>query len=221
MATKKSQRAFIWFITLLMIAGTVVSFVVMILSSINQKSDQEQYKELSAQYQKDTDAYQKKVDAQTAALSKKYYNSFKPYASQPTKFNAIKVSKLAMEDLKIGTGKTLAKGDTDYAAYYIGWNPSGKVFDQSIDGKSLKQPLDPAQGLVDGWEQGVVGLKIGGVRLITMPADLAYGATGSGENIPPNTPIKFVVMAIPKPETISEPTIPPLLLQYYQQLYAQ
>ena len=51
-----------------------------------------------------------------------------------------------------------------------------------------------------GWYDGVEGMKIGGVREVTIPAGLAYGETGSGEDIPPNTPIKFLIMAIPPAE---------------------
>ena len=48
-------------------------------------------------------------------------------------------------------------------------------------------------------------MKIGGIRELTIPAAKAYGDKGSGEDIPANTPIKFVVMAIPKPAEITPP----------------
>jgi FKBP-type peptidyl-prolyl cis-trans isomerase len=50
--------------------------------------------------------------------------------------------------------------------------------------------------MIEGWNQGVLGMKIGGVRELTIPAELAYGETGSGK-IPANSPIKFVLMTIP------------------------
>jgi hypothetical protein len=56
------------------------------------------------------------------------------------------------------------------------------------------------------------GMKIGGVRELTIPSDKAYGETGSGDNIPPNTPIRFIVMAIPLPATIEQPSYPASLL---------
>ena len=59
-------------------------------------------------------------------------------------------------------------------------------------------------------------MNVGGIRELTIPSDLAYGETGSGDDIPANTPIKFVMMVIPTPETIEQPEIPTELLQYYQ-----
>lgn len=211
MATKKSQRIFIWAITAIMVVGTISSFVLLILSSSNSKIDQERLSELMGQYQQ-------QVADQTSKLSDKYYDQFKDYESQPAKFTKKDVKKLATKDLKIGDGKTLKDGDTDYAAYYIGWTPDGKIFDQSIDNESLKQPLDPAEGTVEGFTKGVIGMKIGGVRAITIPSDLGYGASGGGEKIPPNTPIKFIVFAIEKPKQI-EPSAE--LLQLYQQSQSQ
>jgi hypothetical protein len=69
--------------------------------------------------------------------------------------------------------------------------------------------------VIKGWTDGTVGMKVGGVRELTIPSDQAYGATGSGTNIPPNTPLKFVIMVIPTPETIPQAAIPPELLKYY------
>ena len=91
---------------------------------------------------------------------------------------------------------------SQYRAYYIGWTPNGEVFDSSFDGESLKVPFDTSQATpIEGWRDGVVGMKVGGVRSMTLPSDLAYGETGSGEAIPPNTPIKFIVKII---ETVEQ-----------------
>jgi hypothetical protein len=59
-------------------------------------------------------------------------------------------------------------------------------------------------------------MKIGGVREITLPSDKAYGEQGSGDSIPPNTPLKFIVMAIPLPEQIPQPEVPASLYQGMQ-----
>ncbi len=65
--------------------------------------------------------------------------------------------------------------------------------------------------------KGVVGMKIGGVREITIPAAQAYGEAGSGEDIPANTPLKFILMIIPSPEKIAEPEMPAELQRLYSQ----
>jgi len=58
-------------------------------------------------------------------------------------------------------------------------------------------------------------MKVGGVRELTIPADKGYGSTGSGDKIPANSPLKFVIMVIPTPDAIAEPAVPQELLDYY------
>lgn len=221
MATSTAQRTGIWIITIAMIAGTVVGFIVMILGSQDQAKQQKVLQDYNAAYAD----YQKKVEAQTAKLSKEYYSTFKKYADTPAKFNAKSVKKLTTKDIKVGSGAKVTS-KSELAVYYIGWAPDGKVFDQSIDGKSLKAPFDPMTG-VTGFKNGVVGMRIGGVRVITVPSGQAYGEEGqtdptTGEVvIKPNTPLKFLVMAIPKPEEIKEPTATQEVIDAYAAQYQQ
>jgi FKBP-type peptidyl-prolyl cis-trans isomerase len=203
-ATPRSQRIGIWVIAIVLAIGTLGSFLVIILSNQNQKVDSARIQELTTKYQSD-------LNKQAKQLSEKYYPSFKQYANIPAKFDASNVTKLETNDLHVGDGAEIKKG-TAYSAYYIGWNPKGVVFDQSIEKDALKNPIIGG-GLIDGWEEGVVGMKMGGVREISIPSDKAYGKTGSGDNIPPNTPIKFVVMVIPK---VDEIAVPQELINYYQ-----
>jgi FKBP-type peptidyl-prolyl cis-trans isomerase len=185
----------------------------MILAPQNEAADNARLEDLYAQYQKDSQAYQAKVDAQAAELSKQYYKQFSQYKTRPSAFTASDVKSVSTVDLKVGDGEKITK-DSTYSAYYIGWNPKGTVFDQSIDGDKLKAPIEGGN-LIEGWNEGVIGMKVGGVREITIPSDKAYGEQGSGESIPPNTPLKFVVFIIPKPESIKQPEIPEELLQGY------
>ena len=75
--------------------------------------------------------------------------------------------------------------------------------------------------MIEGWKKGLVGMKIGGVRELSIPSDLAYGKNGSGEKIPADTPLKFIVMAIPQPEEIPEVEMPQLVKDYYKRLYGK
>lgn len=204
MATQKSQRIGIWIITLVLAIGTVGSFLVMALSIQNQSIDENRFQEAYSKYQSD-------IAAQTKELSDKYYSDFSKYESKPAKFDASGVKSLTKKDLVVGTGAEIA-ADSEYNAYYIGWNPKGVVFDSSISGTSLKAPI-AGSGLIEGWTEGVVGMKMGGVRELSIPSELAYGSTGSGDNIPADTPIKFIVMVIPK---IDEVPIPDALMEYYK-----
>lgn len=189
--TPTAQRIGIIVIAFVLIVGTLGSFAMMILANENQTNEQEK---LQQEYQEMLEEQQK----ETEELSSEYYDTFKQYESRPAAFDAGSVGEsVTFVDVKVGEGETITEGFTGYRAYYMGWNPTGKVFDSSIDGKSLKAPLDLSQmTLIPGWYDGVEGMKIGGVREITIPAELAYGETGSGEDIPPNTPIKFLIMAI-------------------------
>lgn len=95
---------------------------------------------------------------------------------------------LQTEDLTVGTGATAAVGDT-VTVNYVGMFLDGRVFDPGA------QPITFRIGsgsLIPGFEQGVVGMRVGGKRRVTIPSDLAYGARGQGP-IPPNTPIRFEI----------------------------
>ncbi|MFY9227873.1 MAG: FKBP-type peptidyl-prolyl cis-trans isomerase [Candidatus Microsaccharimonas sp.] len=215
MAASRAQQIGIWVIAVVLTIGTIGSFVIIILSTDNQKNDQAKLAKLTSQYQEQVKEYQAKVDAQATELSSKYFSEFNQYATRPAAFDKVSVTGLKTEDLKIGDGADIT-ADSTFSAYYIGWNPGGTVFDGSIDGTKLKAPLSVSPGgVIAGWTEGVVGMKVGGVRELTIPADKAYGEKGSGDNIPPNTPIKFVVMIIPTPEVIEQPQPSAELIKYY------
>lgn len=193
MATAKSQRIGIWIIAIVLLVGTVGSFAAMVLQGNNARQDQAEQQKLIAEYQKQMKEQQKIADE----LSAKYYPEFSQHKTAPTAFDKNAVGdKVTTNDLKVGDGAEIT-AETKYQAYYIGWNPKGKSFDSSFDGDKLKTPIDTSQSqLIEGWSKGVVGMKVGGVREITIPSDLAYKDKGSGDEIPPNTPIKFIVMVI-------------------------
>lgn len=204
MATSKKQRIGIWVIALTMLVGTLASFLVLFLLPKNEEIDSAKQQEQLAAFNAAYSEYQTKIEAQTAELSDKYYAEFSQYSTLPAAFDASSVTELKTEDLKIGDGEEI-NSDTAYGAYYIGWNPEGTIFDQSISDGSLLAPVSSETSFIEGWTEGVIGMKIGGVRLITIPSDKAYGEAGSGDDIPANTPIKFVIMAIPKTSEITQP----------------
>ena len=212
----RAQRIIIFIIAIIMVVGTIGSFVVIIIGNNNAEQGRAELTKLEAQYQA-------KVDAQTKQLSDKYYAQFSAYQSQVAPFDKASVTSLQQQDLVVGTEGEPLTTNSSFPAYYIGWNPDGKVFDSSIDSTttppSLKAPLSVTPGgVIEGWTNGVVGMKAGGVRLLTIPTDQAYGSTGQGSDIPPNTPLKFIIMVIPTPETI-QPSQE--LINLYQQYGSQ
>ncbi len=214
MATKKSQRIGIWVIALVLFVGTIGSFAVIILANENTAKESKLAKDMQEEYSKKYQEYTEAVKKQADELSLKYYPTFSQYASRVSEFNLDSVKELSKVDLVVGSGSEIS-ADTAYAAYYVGWNPKGKIFDQSIADGKLKAPLavTAGSGLITGWKEGVKGMKIGGVREIAIPSDQAYGEKGQGDNIPPNTPLKFIVMAIEPPATIAEPQMPQELMK--------
>ena len=108
-------------------------------------------------------------------------------------------SGLQYEDTKIGDGP-VAKSGQSVTVHYTGWlsdpsapNGRGKKFDSSKDrGQPFVFGLD--QGMViKGWDEGVQGMAAGGTRVLTIPAELGYGARGAGGVIPPNATLVFEV----------------------------
>lgn len=216
MSATKAQRIGIWIIAVFMAVGTIGSFVIIVLANQNSQTDQARIAQLTAEYQKETEAYQAKVAAQATELSKLYFEKFNQFANRPAVFDKGSVTELKTEDLLVGDGDAITS-ESSFTAYYIGWTPDGKVFDSSIEGGALKAPFNVTPGgVIEGWTKGVDGMKVGGVRELAIPSDLAYGETGSGDSIPANSPIKFVVMIIPTPEAITQPAMSPELMNYYQ-----
>ncbi len=203
MSTPRAQRIGIWVVTVVMAIGAVGVYFVAILANNNDANDTSRLNEVYTQYNN-------KVTAQATELSNKHYATFSQFASRVRSFDKEAAQeKLVTEDLLVGDGETITD-TTPFAVYYIGWNPDGNIFDQSIASGALKAPSSISTGLASaslivGWKEGLVGMKIGGVRELTIPSDKAYGPTGSGSAIPADTPLKFVVMAISLPEEIPIP----------------
>ena len=99
---------------------------------------------------------------------------------------------LEIKDLKQGTGKEAKKG-SNVKVHYTGWlAANNKKFDSSLD---RKVPFEFKLGrgeVIPGWDRGVVGMKEGGKRKLTIPPVLAYGENGNS-NIPPNATLIFEV----------------------------
>ncbi|MTD44565.1 FKBP-type peptidyl-prolyl cis-trans isomerase [Conexibacter sp. W3-3-2] len=100
---------------------------------------------------------------------------------------------LELEDLVVGDGDEAVAGKV-VEVHYVGvsWS-TGRQFDASWDrGDTFKFPLGRGQ-VIQGWDQGVAGMKVGGRRRITIPPMLAYGKRGAGGVIGPDETLVFVV----------------------------
>jgi len=108
-------------------------------------------------------------------------------------FRKIHVSELIIEDVTEGSGEQATSGQ-QVSVHYTGWlKDNGQKFDSSKDrGQPFSFPLG-AGHVIKGWDQGVQGMKVGGTRKLTIPAELGYGARGAGGVIPPNATLVFEV----------------------------
>lgn len=99
---------------------------------------------------------------------------------------------LKIEDVKAGAGAEATSGKT-VTVHYVGTLTDGKKFDSSRDrGQGFSFRLGAGQ-VIQGWDQGVAGMKVGGVRKLTIPPEMGYGARGFPPVIPGNSTLLFEV----------------------------
>ena len=102
-------------------------------------------------------------------------------------------SKLEIKTLKEGKGRAIKKGQ-GAKVHYTGWLTNGKKFDSSKDRKEPFTFRIGAGDVIEGWDLGVVGMKVGEKRKLTIPSELAYGERGAGGGaIPANSTLVFEI----------------------------
>ncbi|RJP46077.1 MAG: FKBP-type peptidyl-prolyl cis-trans isomerase [Armatimonadetes bacterium] len=99
---------------------------------------------------------------------------------------------LAIEDLKIGEGREVKSGD-QIVVHYLGTLQNGEKFDSSYDRGTPFETQIGVGRVIKGWDQGMIGMKEGGKRRLTIPSDLGYGSSGAGDKIPPDAILVFEV----------------------------
>jgi FKBP-type peptidyl-prolyl cis-trans isomerase FkpA len=104
----------------------------------------------------------------------------------------------SVTDLRVGSGAAASTGST-VSVNYVGWlydgsnfEKKGQQFDASKEGRPFVFWLGASQ-VIEAWEQGVVGMKVGGLRRLIVPSSLAYGRSGAGNTIPPNASLVFEI----------------------------
>lgn len=184
-STTRGQRIAIWVIAIVMLGGTLIGLAIYVIGSMNPSVNNDQIL-----YEK---ALQKAEQEQLEEMNKtaQYQVFYDGVSAEP--FDAGGVSELAVETLREGDGDEVAETDT-IAANYSGWDASGTIFDTtktSPDTETTPRSFG-LQQVIAGWTQGLTGEKVGGVYLLTIPAEMAYGSTDDGSGRPVG-PLKFVV----------------------------
>ncbi len=120
-----------------------------------------------------------------------YGNTIMGIFKQPATQNMQNTSGVAVEDLVVGQGATVEKGDT-VSVHYVGTLTNGQVFDSSRD---RNEPFTFTVGegsVIKGWDEGLIGMKEGGTRRLTISPDFGYGDRAIGP-IPPNSTLIFEI----------------------------
>jgi peptidylprolyl isomerase len=141
----------------------------------------------------DTSQQESAADTETETAPDLTDTSVKPVIDKPS---GVPPRKLVKEDIVKGKGPGAKPGDT-VVVHYVGVNFStGEEFDASWDaGQPFPVQLGAGQ-VIEGWEKGLVGLKKGGRRQLTIPPEQAYGAEGAPPSIGPNETLVFVIDAL-------------------------
>lgn len=201
--TSPKQRIFIILIAIIMVGSIIASYAAIVINGSKGAAGSTEAGQIDdskvAEYEA---AYNEKLD-EFKKTSKSDYDEFIGFKSELKAFNEASANEAGVEvkDLKEGTGSEVS--DDNYLAYYVGWCADESVFDSSFDNNdnptAFSKILDPSAGMIEGWNEGVKGMKLGGIRRITMPGEMAYGDSMEicgGYN----KPLRFMVMAIPKEE---------------------
>ena len=198
------QRLIFALVAAVLLGSSIAAYVMIVMGNSNVNYSKMTMDQLQTAYSEKA----AELDAEAAELSSKYFETFKPYKKNVKAYNSTTANSngIQTKDLKDGDGDTVS--NSGYSAYYIGWCSDESIFDSSFDSfeepTALKAPLEVAENsLIEGWYLGTEGMKIGGVREITIPGSLAYGESQEicGST---NSPLKFIVMAVETSERLEE-----------------
>ncbi len=207
--TSPKQRFFIILIAILMVGSIVAGYAAIVVSGSQSSSssstnantvDEAKVAEYEAAYNE--------VKEEFTAKTKSDFDRFIKYKSKVAAFNETTANAdgVKVEDIEVGTGKEITGDDTNYLAYYVGWCADESIFDSSYNDNTnptgFEKILDPSLGMIEGWTLGVEGMKLDGIRIMTIPSELAYGSSMEicGGT---NKPLKFMVMAKEKTDDLN------------------
>jgi len=119
----------------------------------------------------------------------------RPQSTEPSSDLITTSSGLQYQDIIVGNGEIASAGDL-VIVHYTGWLEDGNVFDSSLERET---PFEFTLGegrVIAGWEEGITGMQVGGIRKLIIPPELGYGSSGAAGVIPPNATLTFEVELI-------------------------
>lgn len=222
--TSVGQRVAITLIAIIMLGSIIAGYVAIVVNGSRNNADASETAGIGTEK---VAAYEEAYDTEVLKfkeITAGDFTKFSPYLSEVNTYDeeAANTGDVKVKEILAGDGRELTEGDTDYLAYYVGWCADGSVFDTSVDSMSaptgFKAAIDASQGLIEGWTTGVIGMKLGGIRRLTIPGELAYGENREicgGYN----KPLRFLIMAVPNEEPLKT-AVADVQLAYMKMVYA-
>ena len=205
--TSPKQRFFIILIAVIMVGSIIASYAAIVMAG-NSSSASTDTGEISEEKIAEYEAAYKEKQAEFSEATKGDFDKFIAYKSEVKAYNETSANENGVQtkDLVVGDGAEIKDGNSDYLAYYVGWCADESIFDSSYDNNdnptAFAKILDPSLGLIEGWTEGMNGMKVGGIRRITVPGEKAYGDSMEicgGKN----KPLRFLVMAVAKKDPLA------------------
>lgn len=205
--TSPKQRIFIILIAIFMVGSIVASYAAIVINGSQGSATTAESGEVDeAKVEEYKEAYDQ-IQAEFSEATKADYDKFSRYKTEIKAYNETTANSEGVQtkDLEKGSGREITEGDTDYLAYYVGWCADESIFDSSYDDnknpKAFAKILDASLGMIEGWNIGVEGMRLEGIREVTVPGELAYGDSMEicgGKN----KPLKFLIYAKEKTEKL-------------------
>lgn len=183
MAANNSQRVAAFFLAMLFLLSTIGA-TAYVIWQINQEE--------AGIVQEDTETDPTLADpSDQQACGASTVATVEPRPVPTITTNAGAIAELQTIDVKVGEGEEVLPGDCVTALYYGTLASDGRNFDGNYE---TGQPLEfSLNGVIQGWTDGIPGMKVGGIRRLLIPSAQAYGEAGSGGTIPPNSDLIFEV----------------------------
>jgi len=202
--TSIKQRVVIGLIAVVMLGSVIAGYVAIVANGGSKSTNTEITDEKAQEYYAAYSAKLEEFKTASASDFAKFSGQLGAVAAYDE--TAANSNGVATKELVVGDGRELTSGDTNYLAYYVGWCADGTIFDSSLDDTdnptSFTNALDASQGMIEGWNEGVVGMKLGGIRRITIPGEKAYGSSreicGGYDK-----PLRFLAMVVANEEPFS------------------
>ena len=205
--TSVGQRIAILLIAFIMLGSIIAGYVAIVASGNSVSKTGDTVSEITEEKKAEYEAAYEEKKTEFAAATSDEYDIFKNYLGEIHEYDeeVANNSDVTIKELYEGSGRELGESDKNYVAYYVGWCANGEVFDSSLDDATnptmFVRALDVSGDLIKGWNEGVVGMKLGGVRRITMSGEKAYGdlreICGGYYK-----PLRFLVMAVERDEDL-------------------